>query len=221
MDDLSVSGLAQAEDIPGIIEETVDAETPFFSFEPETVETQADVPDAETGVEWTQEPAVVSLTFSQEEALQEKQIVAEPEVYLDRFFKGLTNFPPRLTQVVDAPLSGSTIQNTETEEPPHAADVAKSMARLENRIRSAFNPDREIPAPHVSPNDEALTEDTPRGEAAAVIPTGTLAELYVRQGHLGRAISVYLSMVQRDPANPDIHKRLSELFVLKAEQEGT
>ena len=55
---------------------------------------------------------------------------------------------------------------------------------------------------------------------ADAIPTATLAELYVRQGLTDRAISVYLAMIEHDPTNPDIHKRLSELFVLKAEKDG-
>jgi len=54
-----------------------------------------------------------------------------------------------------------------------------------------------------------------------VIPTATLAELYVRQGLIDRAISVYLTLKEHDSTNPDIHKRLSELFVMKSQCESS
>ena len=66
------------------------------------------------------------------------------------------------------------------------------------------------------PDQQKISEKDLEPEA---IPTATLAELYVRQGLLDRAISVYVTLVEHDPTNPDIHKRLSELFVLKAQKE--
>jgi tetratricopeptide (TPR) repeat protein len=66
-------------------------------------------------------------------------------------------------------------------------------------------------------DEEGASED-PHADA---IPTVTLAELYVRQGLLDRAISVYLAMIEHDPTNSEIHKRLSDLFVMKSEQESS
>ncbi|MBT5872984.1 MAG: hypothetical protein HOH43_06155 [Candidatus Latescibacteria bacterium] len=70
-----------------------------------------------------------------------------------------------------------------------------------------------------TPPEEATGQSTvsPRDPRSEAIPTATLAELYVRQGLLDRAIAVYLTLIEHDPTNPDIHKRLSELFVIKSQ----
>ena len=77
--------------------------------------------------------------------------------------------------------------------------------------------EEELAPPPAETDSDGDVEDDPQADA---IPTATLAELYVRQGVTDRAISIYLAMIENDPAKPEIKKRLSELFVLKAEQDG-
>ena len=77
--------------------------------------------------------------------------------------------------------------------------------------------EEELAPPPAETDSDWDVEDDPQVHA---IPTATLAELYVREGLTDRAISIYLAMIEIDPTNPDIHTRLSELFVLKAEQDG-
>ena len=77
--------------------------------------------------------------------------------------------------------------------------------------------EEELAPPPAETDSDGDVEDDPQADA---IPTATLAELYVRQGVTDRAISIYLAMIENDPAKPEIQKRLSELFVLKAEQDG-
>ncbi|HCP99464.1 MAG TPA: hypothetical protein DIT99_01640 [Candidatus Latescibacteria bacterium] len=77
--------------------------------------------------------------------------------------------------------------------------------------------EEELAPPPAETDSDGDVEDEPQVHA---IPTATLAELYVREGLTDRAISIYLAMIEIDPTNPDIHTRLSELFVLKAEQDG-
>jgi hypothetical protein len=60
------------------------------------------------------------------------------------------------------------------------------------------------------------------GEEDAVTPeedkpglaTTTLAELYVSQGHLDRAVKVYRQLVATNPTNPQLQSRLEELEML-------
>lgn len=55
------------------------------------------------------------------------------------------------------------------------------------------------------------------GQPAAVreerdaLQTNTLAELYLRQGHVERALEVYRAMLRLDPGNEGVRRRLSEL----------
>ncbi|MDI7260727.1 MAG: tetratricopeptide repeat protein [Thermodesulfobacteriota bacterium] len=43
------------------------------------------------------------------------------------------------------------------------------------------------------------------------IPTKTLAEIYLRQGHLREAYEIYQALSGKDPSDPEIQKRLNEL----------
>jgi len=41
--------------------------------------------------------------------------------------------------------------------------------------------------------------------------TKTLAEIYLRQGHLQEAYEIYKALAEKDPSDPEIQKRLEEL----------
>lgn len=43
------------------------------------------------------------------------------------------------------------------------------------------------------------------------ILTKTLAEIYLKQGHLKEAYEIYLALLKKDPSDPDLQQRLKEL----------
>jgi hypothetical protein len=43
------------------------------------------------------------------------------------------------------------------------------------------------------------------------LPTVTFAEEYLRQGHRDKAASIYRQLLEKDPGNPDLSRRLSEI----------
>jgi len=43
------------------------------------------------------------------------------------------------------------------------------------------------------------------------IITKTLAEIYLKQGHLKEAYEIYQALSKKDPSDPEIRKRLEEL----------
>ncbi|MDH3998123.1 MAG: tetratricopeptide repeat protein [Desulfuromonadales bacterium] len=63
--------------------------------------------------------------------------------------------------------------------------------------------------------DSAVTDDDSHAEP---IPTATLAEIYVRQGLLGKAITVYSEILRLNPENDEARRRLIQLQT--AEQES-
>jgi len=71
----------------------------------------------------------------------------------------------------------------------------------------------------VSPGDE---EEVEQAEAVHHDPlsTTTLAELYVQQGFVSRALEIYRSILADDPANSVALARVAELSAVGAEQEG-
>jgi len=58
--------------------------------------------------------------------------------------------------------------------------------------------------------DKFENEGVASGEKVP-IQTATLAEIYQRQGFLDKARKVYVGLLQEDPANEDIRRRLEEL----------
>jgi tetratricopeptide (TPR) repeat protein len=97
------------------------------------------------------------------------------------------------------------------ETPGEAAPNARRQ--LEPGPMPPGRPDREAeprswPAPQEDPE--------PEGEAGAeegpdALQTNTLAELYLRQGLVERALEVYKAMLRLDPANEKLRHRLEEL----------
>jgi predicted Zn-dependent protease len=43
------------------------------------------------------------------------------------------------------------------------------------------------------------------------IATRTLAQLYLKQGHLQKAYEIYKTLSEKDPSDPEIQKKLNEL----------
>lgn len=72
----------------------------------------------------------------------------------------------------------------------------------------------ELPRPAVVDPDVALHIDEEQivDEPVAPIPTATLAEIYVKQGLTGKAITVYQQILQQNPVNISARERLSQLM---------
>ena len=108
---------------------------------------------------------------------------------------------------------------------PAAAGVGPpSSARPpEYRRRAAYVPPPEVirppaAAPPPPARPAAASADASAAPAAGSAPasrdsmsTHTLAELYVRQGFIDRAIDVYRRMLHNDPSDPVVNRRLAEL----------
>jgi len=71
------------------------------------------------------------------------------------------------------------------------------------------------PAP---PEIKTAPEEDPSAKAA--IQTDTLAEIYVKQGHLDRALSVYQDILARDPQNAAALEKLESLKERIKKKEG-
>jgi hypothetical protein len=75
-------------------------------------------------------------------------------------------------------------------------------------------PERAAPPPAAEPRTFSAPEEL--GDAPAVaepelVVTGTMAEVLLSQGHLAEALTVYRELVRRNPATPELAKRVAEL----------
>ena len=105
-----------------------------------------------------------------------------------------------------------------------------SGSDFESDFESGFESDFEsdsgsdpFPSPSISPPEDPVFqsledpfEDAAEagessGEPAPPLATRTMAELYIRQGFTGRGLEVYRQLVERDPENPELQRRLEEL----------
>lgn len=111
--------------------------------------------------------------------------------------------PPAPVAAASAPLPGAALRRP-TAPPAGAASAAERAAPGPGPAPVAARP-----APEAAPSARA-----PRDS----VSTQTLAELYVRQGFIDRAIEVYRRMLSHDPSNAEIGRRLSELLHLAPEE---
>jgi len=81
--------------------------------------------------------------------------------------------------------------------------------------RTGFVPKAEAgPAGPVTGDDiEGRLDDLFGGDSdfPASLPTVTFAEEYLRQGHRDKAASIYRQLLEKDPANAELRRRLSEI----------
>ena len=57
----------------------------------------------------------------------------------------------------------------------------------------------------------ALADEAPLEETGDAVPTPSLAELYISQGHPDKALEVYQSLAEEDPANMDYLEKITDL----------
>lgn len=119
-------------------------------------------------------------------------------------------------------------------EPGRALQAAEAVLRLDPDHREAGSlladlreerPTSEEAAETGGGEGEEASTSRPdaaksRRVAEAAIPTRTLAELYLRQGHPEKAAAVYRQMLASDPANARVRERLRTVEALAAEKRS-
>lgn len=224
----------EEEVVPGTVE-SVEFFAPFSEPEP-VLDIEPHVPAAPVVPE---APAVPEAAV-EPEIVVEPEIPVEPE----KLVEAEVPVEPEVSPVLAAPPVAETPEMMETLAAPEPPAPVLSTDRyldqffLAEGAEPPFRPEASVPAapsPAASPVAPVIFTVPAEEEVAAlpardadaesnepadpeshsdVIPTATLAELYVRQGLIDRAIAVYLSLIEKDPTNLDIHNRLSELFVI-------
>jgi hypothetical protein len=136
---------------------------------------------------------------SAEAAVAEEQAVGERTADLEPMRAAHTESP------FEDPVTDYTADAAQIEQPqgvhiesaPVAAEVPASWTE-EEPASDVFAP-AEAPAPASSPVDDATK-------------TLTMADLYVQQGFAGKAREIYQSILQRDPGNAEVRKKLDALM---------
>lgn len=85
---------------------------------------------------------------------------------------------------------------------------------------SAAKPSAVLAAP-ADPAPAAIGEKVAARMPADPISTPTIAEIYIRQGFLGRAMKVYRDLLQADPRNEEIRQKLLDLKERIESQKAT
>lgn len=74
------------------------------------------------------------------------------------------------------------------------------------------------PLPEPEPVEQEEVDEPPPTQTRT-ITTSTMAEIYVSQGFIQKAIDIYAQMLNDSPGNPAIIRRLDELAAMLLEQE--
>jgi tetratricopeptide (TPR) repeat protein len=107
------------------------------------------------------------------------------------------------------PPVGPTADFYSLDEPPAYADVAADS-----------DPADAPPADAPAPESAAELDDAPAGAEPELVVTETMAEVFLRQGHLPEAITVYRELVRRGPAGGQLASRLADLEARQAAESA-
>ena len=134
--------------------------------------------------------------------------------------------PPKLVAKPSAPpepVHEPVAEATAPREPEPVAAAPEGTAEAETRssaeLKLIFPDDAAQPEPHrvrrITQADlaPAQAEDAPEptiGEPEPIM-TETMAELYVRQGHVAEALRVYRALAERQPGDAHLRSRIREL----------
>ncbi|HVR41925.1 MAG TPA: tetratricopeptide repeat protein [Thermoanaerobaculia bacterium] len=93
------------------------------------------------------------------------------------------------------------------EERPRSEDAA-APETVEEPFALDDEPAPEAPSAFEEPKEEQASPASAAAEGAA---TMTMAELYARQGHVDAAREIYERLLEREPSNQDVRRRLESL----------
>lgn len=109
-----------------------------------------------------------------------------------------------------------TLQALDLRDPELDERVAGLRARVAEAVPEpeAGEPEPEVAAERpgaVGSEAAVVHEEAEEGVPAAQVLTQTMGELYAQQGFYDRAVAVYRGLVERDPENERLRRRLAEL----------
>jgi len=126
----------------------------------------------------------------------------EPEAEPVPRLRGDDDFEPPAV----ASLFGRTAEFYALDEPPARAEP--EPAAPEPAPEAQSEPE---PAVLGSRESAAEPEDAPAVAEPELVVTETMAEVFLRQGHIAEAITVYRELVRRGPGTEHLHDRLADL----------
>jgi len=120
--------------------------------------------------------------------------------------------PPPPPAAPAAPPSAAFVPERETEPEPSPAARAIEVPWSAPPPKRVAPPPPPAPEPAPSPTAAAAPASEPlRESAAGELMSATLAELYFNQGFVEKAVEVYRQLVDREPDNDRLRRRLDEL----------
>ena len=116
--------------------------------------------------------------------------------------------PPAFERLDGSSTAGPIAGSVQQDEVPPDALAGDELAPFEAERTGGFS--EQVPA---DDSDLDETEEEVRAEAPVdpEISTLTMADLYARQGHVEAARDIYLRMLERDPANDEVKRKLDLL----------
>ncbi|HLP41406.1 MAG TPA: tetratricopeptide repeat protein, partial [Fibrobacteria bacterium] len=134
----------------------------------------------------------------------------------------------RLSEIFDTPATGAetTSQSIVEEEPAPGtlSEVDSPVAPVASRALGTEAPEASRPAdpPLTRMHDEEESfpeeeENTLQSAAGANVATVTLAEIYFQQGLREQALQIYRQLLEREPGNDSVRKRIQEIEASKPE----
>lgn len=129
-----------------------------------------------------------------------EESTAEPEPEAVPELSGHGDFEPPTI----ASLFGRTAEFYALDEPPARPEPAAGEVPDEG----SGEPEPAVPA---SRESAAEPEDAPAVAEPELVVTETMAEVFLRQGHIAEAITVYRELVRRGPGTEHLHGRLADL----------
>ena len=137
----------------------------------------------------------------------ESGLPAEAKQELEKVAEGIEECLP-----VFKLLSQIYLQEKNVNSSPKEEDPEKRLPPLEVSEEEQKTPWKSISGEAglqegVVGQKEALRDDS----MPKVIHTDTLAEIYLKQGHLQKALAVYQEILTREPGNPEVHGKCERL----------
>jgi len=167
-------------------------------------------PETEPGVEEIEEEVFDVSALAPGETGEPEAALGEEEVFdIGALAPGEPETEPGVEVIEEEVFDVSALAPAETEEPEAALDLEATEATEEAEESGSLSP------------EEALAEPEPE---APILPDGdeplytrTMAELYVRQGLVARAIEVYRHLLDASPDDASLREALDELLAPRAE----